>query len=555
MKKKNEFKSSKDIVKGILDGFKIDDSKNVVDWVLKNHIKTEENTFIHYNERKYLIDFMNDLTPKQSIMASAQVSKTVSMQIKALFMNYKGMNVAFSQPTQDLRDLLTKSKLNRIIENNDIFRNNVSGDLNIKTSFDKMLFLVYTFGNAQVGYSTDLNIYDEVSRSNPETIDMLKSRQLDSKFGWEWFISNPSVPNDLLHNTFIQSSQKHWAIKCQACSKHQILNYDGLYGYKGNINKETAQIHCQYCDFVIDPSQVINGQWVERFPGREIAGYWIHQLMRPTPTLEAQSKLVKDMIYEEKKNKSKFMNFYLGLPYSGSDVNIDRTLFMKNRVEPTRFKNYVCMGVDIGSATGHHYTIGSGDTIFKIGRAKDWAEIRQLMKEYEVQMCVVDNMPENGPAKEFQAEYPNMVWRGNYVANKSEQVIKYEEESGLVHIARNLVFDDMISSFSKGEYKFAFSEFDGMFDEYIDHWGTMSKIAEFDRWGNPTFKWEAPNGAWDHFAHSTLYYHIARHRLEELMPRFGITKSDDGEVYRDLLSSRDSEGFFGTKEGKNWLDL
>lgn len=61
------------------------------------------------------------------------------------------MNVAFSQPTQDLRDMLTKSKLNRMIENCDFLKNNISGDLNLKNAWNRMLFLVYTYGNASVG--------------------------------------------------------------------------------------------------------------------------------------------------------------------------------------------------------------------------------------------------------------------------------------------------------------------------------------------------------------------------------------------------------------------
>lgn len=554
-KKKFSITSTKDLMKAMVDGLKIDTSVNTVEWVLKNQIKTEDGLPISFDERRFLIDLINDDTPKQAVMSSAQVGKTVTAYIKALYMNFKGLNVALSQPTQDLRDMLTKSKLNRIIEANELFRHNVTGGLDMKTAWDRMLFLVYTYGNAQVGYTTDLNIYDEVSRSNPETISILKGRQLNSKYKHEIFISNPNVPNDLLHNTFLDSDQKHWAIKCQCCSKRQILNYDGLYGYKGNVNKETAQFHCQYCDGVLDPKTIIEGEWVARYQNRkDISGYWISQLMRPTHSLIEQQALVKEMLYEEKKSKATFMNMYLGMPYSGSEVQVDKALLMKNLTTPTKFKHYVTMGLDVGSATGHHFVIGSNGVVFKLGRAKDWKEVRKLINDYGVQILVCDNMPENGSAKELQAEYPNIVWRANYVGNKSEEQIRYDEETGLVNIARNLIFDNIVNDLNEGKYKFAFHRDDAEFNELCKHFGTLSKIAKFDSVGNPTFSWVAPEGAWDHYSHSFLYWTIAEHRLSELTPRFGIGKRDDGEFKTPIFEPRNMSHFDQNKP-ISWLDL
>lgn len=555
MAKKKGFTDTSDIFKSILSSLKVDNSKSVVEWILNNDIRTEDNLPVSYENHKYLIDFMNDLTPKQAIMASAQVGKSVSMYIKSLYMNFKGLNVAFSEPTADLRDLLTKSKLNRIIENSEIFRHNVTGGMDMKTAFDRMMFLVYTYGNAgAIGYTTDLNVYDEVSRSNPITIDMLKSRQLNSKHKMEWFISNPSAPHDLLHRTFLNSDQKYWFIKCDHCNHWQLLNYDGFLGFEGNVNKELKQFCCQKCKDVLSPESIINGKWVARYDNRDISGYHIHQLMRPTHSYEEQQNLVKELIYEEEKNKQSFYNMFLGLPYSGSDITVDPTLFKKNVVLENPSNELVCMGVDIGASTGHHYVIGSGKTVFALGRAKDWKEIRLLMKKYKVQMCTVDQNPENGPAREFQAEYPNMVWRANYVSNKMEEIIRYAEEDGLVHVARNIVFDNIINDLAKSEWKFAFSENDSMFNDFIKQFCTLSKIAKFDAYGNPTFSWSAPDGAWDHFAHAFLYYTVAYDRLDKMLPKFGIKASDD-EFVPEFSNPRNSHIFGNERKETNWLDL
>lgn len=552
-KKKTDFKSTGDIFKALASGLKVDKSENVVDWVLNNKIKTEDGYTIHYNERRYLVDLMNDMTPNQSIMASAQVSKTVSMFIKALYLNSTGKNTVISQPTQDLRDLLIKSKLNRIIENNEIFRHNVSGGLDMKTAFDRMLFLVYTFGNANVGYTVDVGIYDEVSRSNPQTIKMLKARQLDSKFKWSYYISNPFMPHDLLHNTFLNSDQKHWAIKPSCGCKRQILNWDGLAGYQGNVDRETRQFVCQYCRKVLEPQDIINGEWVKKFQNRENSGYWIHQMMRPTHTLEQQSAIVKEMMEEEESDKQNFWNFFMGLPYGGSEVNISKDLFMPHVISPFRTKQAVYMGLDIGGATGHHYVVGSGDTIFAVGVAKDWKEIRRVISDYAVNQFVLDQNPEYSNAVELQKEYPQNSFRCNFVGNRAKENIVYDDINGLVHVARNLVFDQYIQDIAEGKFKFAFHPEDSSFHHFMEQFCTLSKLNQLDGHGNPTFKWESPKGAWDHFAMAFIYSQVARHRLEQIMPNSKIHHSEANGT-GGTHQPRD-QYIREKEENDSWLDL
>lgn len=212
-KKKNEFKGSSDILKAMLDGMKGDTSTNVVDWILTNNFKTEDGHLISFTERPYLVQMLNDMSPTQAIMSGSQLGKTVNYYFKALYFNFTGKNVLFSEPTQDLRDALTKTKLNRLIEANELLRNNVRGDLNIKHVKDRVLHLTYTFGNAPVGITSDVNFYDEVSLSNTETVNQWTGRLMNSKFQYEYFVSNPQQPNDLLHNKFLDSNQNHWAIK------------------------------------------------------------------------------------------------------------------------------------------------------------------------------------------------------------------------------------------------------------------------------------------------------------------------------------------------------
>lgn len=192
-----------------------DTSKTFSEWILNNNIKTDKGTPYTFENRKYLIDIMNDFHPKIAIPSSAQVGKTVGFYLKSMYMNLQGLNVCFSEPTQDLGDMLTKTKLNPLIAHNPVFSSRVSsGNLQQKQIGDRFLYLVYTFGNLNVGFSSDINVYDEADRSNEKTLNLLKGRTLDSDYRYEWIISNPTVSDSYLDRIWKgdKCDQKHWSI-------------------------------------------------------------------------------------------------------------------------------------------------------------------------------------------------------------------------------------------------------------------------------------------------------------------------------------------------------
>lgn len=547
---KKETLNAKDIAKIIAGNLSSgDDGLSIVERIQKHGIRTEDNRPFDFKYRKFLIDYYNDLTPQQATRASAQVGKTVGLYVKGLFLAMDGMNVAFSEPTQDLRDMLTKTKLNRIVENNEYFSNVVSGGMDIKYVKKNIMYLIYTYGAAGgIGWSSDLNILDEVSRSNPEMIDRLKSRLLNSPFKWEWFVSNPNVSEDLLDRKWKASDQKHWAIQCNHCGKRQILNYDGLHGYKGNVCKERKIFVCQYCDLELSVESRIDGEWVKRFKDRDfISGYWIHQLQRYDCDIQ-------ELLYEEKKNMHTFKNMYLGEPYNGSDVTVDASTIKANLVSKIKPNSGIVAGIDVGNATGHHMTFMHDNKVFALHKAADFEEIEELLIKYNVEQAVIDYMPEYEGAKKLQSHFPNMVLRCRYLPNKSSKdaIINVDEQTGIVHVLKHIMFDNIIVGLARGDYKFAFNGNDKSLDEFCAHFSTLSKIPEIDGAGNPTYKWVAPDGSHDHYAHSFLYACVAQERLNSLKPVHGIYVPNEFEKSK---SSQSFEPEFEDMRKNDWETL
>lgn len=529
MKKKQAPLSASEMMKQLSANIKPKREQTLVEWIVENKIKTEDGLPFDFTKRKFLIDFYNDLSPQQAIRASSQLGKTVGMYVKCLYLGMeKKINILFSEPTQKLRDDLTKSKLNRLIEVNPIFRNNVSGDMNVKMVKNNVMFLEYTHGaGGGIGVTADLYVGDEVARSNPEKVDMFKSRLANSDYRWLWWISNPWLPSDLLDQKWQESDQLHWVIKCQSCARRQILNWDGLYGFKGNVCKERKIRVCQYCDKELSVESIIDGEWVKRFENRDIRGYWMHQLMRFNAD-------IKDMIRDESKNMAYFKNMVMGEPYSGSSIVVDHQLFKTNLAEVPRQKpvTNIVAGIDTGFISGHHIVLmdASTNTVFKLFKAKDFEEIENVLIDYGVEQWVIDSKPEYENAKRLQQNFPNMGMRCHYITSSTKDEVQYyDEDKGMVYIHRHIMFDNIINDLGAGKYKFAFRDNDKTFNEFCDHAATMSKIPDFDAAGNPIFKWTAPEHAADHYFHAMLYAVAAAQRLEEMRPNGYTYNADDAQ--------------------------
>jgi hypothetical protein len=553
--------SISDLTKTLAANLKKEEPLSTVEWIKKHRIKTEDGIPFDFEKRKFLVEFYNDMNPRQAIRASAQVGKTVGLYVKSLKIAMDmGLNILFSEPTMDLRDSLTKSKLNRLVEQNKIFKDVVSGDLNLKRIKDSNMFLSYTYGSAGgIGVSSDMNIYDEVSRSNPQMIDLFKSRLLNSEYGWEIWCSNPNVPEDLLDKKWKESDQKHWAIRCSHCGKRQILNYDGLEGgHKANVDKIRQCFVCQYCDRELAMQDRIDGEWVPKYKHRQndpyfISGYWIHQLMRHNCS-------VPELIAEEKKNLHTFNNMFLGRPYSGSSVSLNGELIKQHLDAPRHYDDDIVAGIDVGASQegsgGHHYIIASRNTIFAMGKARSFIELEEIMGRYGVQSAVIDYMPEYEGAKNFQSAFPNQVLRCRFLGNKTtkDQVINYEFEKGMVHVQKHIQFDNIVNDIAAGRYKFAFNSNDRLLEDFCRQCSTMSKIPELDSSGNPTYKWTAPENSADHFAMSLLYLSVAQDRLEMMKPINGYYNAEAG-YNKEFVQPQDGDFFNGEKSQKSWLDL
>lgn len=485
-------------------------NSNCYDWVLANHINTEKGVPLEFVQYKFLKAVYEDLSPVQVARKASQIGFSTMQIIKSLWLaRTRDYNIIYTLPTFADVGQFVPSKVNALISQNKILQEWTQDKDTINQKKVGKGFIYYrgTFsksgegkameGGVGIMFSSDLNCHDECDRSDQSVLEQYESRLQASQFRGRWYFSNPTVPHTLSQQIWEKSDQKHWFVKCSHCNKWQYLDY-----WK---NIKEGEFVCQYCGGFITDDDRKNGEWVRRFTGRDISGYWIPHLI--CPWISARK------IQEEEQNKSKqyFYNFVLGLPYIGSDITVNKDIILNNidKTEPNYQKNNV-MGVDSG--LHKYYVLGNKQGIFKVGMVENWKDVEDLINLYDVEMTVIDALPDLTEPRKLRDIYLGRIWLNYYKREvKKADFITWERKTHTVYSDRTKIIQQVIDELVSRKIRFQMEV--GELVEYINHWGSLYKLSEKDKMGIERDVWES-SGA-DHFIHATNYFRIALERSGE----------------------------------------
>lgn len=477
-------------------------------WVFQNQIRAEKGRIIEFSNHHFLKDIYDDMTPIQVARKSTQIGFTTMEILKSFhLMKFKDFNLIYTLPTFSDVFQLVPSKVNAIISNNPVLQDWTKDKDSILQKKIGKSFIYYrgTFAKgtekkkmeSAVGimFSSDLNIHDECDRSDQSILEQYESRLEASKYQGRWYFSNPTTPNTLSQRLFEQSDQKHWFVKC-GNGHWQYLDY-----WK---NIKDGKFVCEKCGKEITDQNRRDGQWVKKYSNREISGYWIPHLI--VPWISAKK------IEEEEKTKTKqyFYNFILGLPYIGSDIVVNRDIILKCiDLTKSNSQQHNVLGVDIGIKK--YYVLINNEGIFKIGVTKRWEDIEDLIKIYDIEMCVIDAMPDITEPRKIRDKYPGKVWLNFFKKEtKKADFISWDYKTHTVFADRTKIIQQTIDKFVNRATRIQVSIED--LSEFIKHWESLYKITEKDQMGIERDVWES--GGEDHFAFATVYAMIGMEKAE-----------------------------------------
>lgn len=465
-------------------------------------IKNEQGLKLDFKDHAFLWDIYSDMSPHQAIMKAAQIGFSTTAIIKSLWLAHtKKMDMIYTLPTYgDVHDFVT-SKVNRIIDQNPILQEWTKDKDTIeqKKVGDSIINYRGTWSErAALMISSDLNVHDEVDRSNLKVVDQYYSRLQHSKYHWQWLFSNPSVPEIGVHKLWNRSDQKHWFVTCDGCGKKQYLVMENILqkpdgdGYYFGCNKCKKELNRNI------------GEWIPRWSKvKDVSGYWISLLMAPWVTADTIKEL------ERTKPADYFANFVLGIPYTGSGNVVTKDVIMRNLTDAiNQQKGRIVIGVDPGSDI--RYIVGNNEGIFYYGQCKGYGELEQLMKRWDKAIMVIDSGGDLVASRELREKYKNRIFLAYYRQDrKNDEFFSWNDEEGSVTIDRNRTIQLVIDELTDRRIPIYGNETDWY--DYWVHWSHIYRVSEEDNLGQIRHKWQRSDR--DDWVHATVYWRAGMDRF------------------------------------------
>lgn len=479
---------------------KTDDKQyfSILQWITERGIVNEKGEPFDFYDRPWLIDILCDWNPNIAIMACAQVGKSVTFSVKALFaIKHIHFNIIYTMSSDSDVNEFVSSKFNKIVQaNSHEFEGMETDNVERKEFNDRFIFFKGTNSKtAAISTTADLLIHDEISRSDQNSIETYKSRTKASKYKGRWLFSNPGTERDELDLAFQKSDQKEWVITCPHCQNEHFLVFPD------SIDLVNKYYICKECKKPISDDVRRQGKWVEQNPGSKISGYHISHLMCCWITAE-------EIIEDSQGDPAYFNNFVLGKAYSPGDLSVSKTTILDLWTPKDLTTRNIYLGVDVGNIK--HYVVRSDKGLIKIGRFTKDSELDDIIDYWKPVSGVIDAMPNTTLSKYIVEKYPFM--RMSYFMENSNnpQLLVWWGEGdklGIVYSFRDRILDQFLTSMIEAKWLIGIPA-DEIFRLYIKHFETLRREKVVNNKGIERYIWESTTGE-DHFVFADLYSYLA----------------------------------------------
>jgi hypothetical protein len=288
-----------------------------------------------YNSPRLTLD-VDMVYRKMVFKCSRQVGKSVACGALAstLSITRKSFNTIICQPTDKQLGIFSAEILKRFNLDSVVTdywyrdpRKTVRQVKNVGYTTGSRILLsnIYNSVLSSRGASGDCIIIDEVQDIPEGHIVVVEKSSARSQYKIMIYSGTPKEPQNLLQKKWEKSTQNEWMVPCMSCGHwNGPLGGDGSDKKIKNIGKNG--LICDKCKKRIYPE---DGEWVSAFPGKEIDGYHINELM-----VEKDKSEWASLLYDLEDNPEvKVWNEILGISYSGEAFPIPQELVLK-RCDP-----------------------------------------------------------------------------------------------------------------------------------------------------------------------------------------------------------------------------
>lgn len=407
-------------------------------WVQTSGIKVDHRPF-SFDDHRYLIPMYMDRAKEIILMKSAQMGATIWVLLRLLhFTMNNPAKACFFFPTQDALNDLSKDRMSPLIDSNEQLKAAVQSSDTLgykKVGESSALYLRHLGGIASKDSTPfDMIAFDEVRLLNAADISQARERISHSSYKYVLQVSTAGYPNADVHKQFLRGTQNYWHSKCN-CPEGVILS-EVFPDCIAVTDKETYYI-CPRCRTRIKDPQ--NGHFIPHNPGAAVQSYHIHQMLSRFITAAE----IWDA-FQTTSNVKEFYNAKLGRPYVDEEarpVTDDDLMACENTDIQWQGKDTHCaMGVDQMGGNNyvviakrmpggkkrivHYEIIDNQNSIYweAESRVTPFKRLYQLMKDYEVDLCIIDAMPNANEAMEFARAHHKRVFVAWYIEQQREVV-------------------------------------------------------------------------------------------------------------------------------------
>ena len=487
------------------------------EWVETNAIilDGEPLTFVKH---EYLIEPYTEDHPFTVEEKASQMGLTslrmLTVMYRAKHRHYRGILYYFPTKT-DVIDF-SKTRILPLIEENQETMGNWIQETN-STTVKRLwnTFLYFRGMNSTVGLKStpaDFIVFDELDEALEDRMVMALKRMSHSQYKEIAMLSNPTLPDYGINKQFQRTDQRYWLLKCPKCNEYTCME-DTFPECIVEWNGKVVRL-CQSCrDAELNPSI---GEWVAKRPAiTEIRGRHYSQLFS---AFVSPQEILDE--FRTTTHMKHFQNLVIGVPYVEAEnrLSIQQVLSLCSDDGIASSDNGPCsMGVDQMSKS-LHVTIGKrvpnkAGKIIHIGIYKDWKELDGLMKNFNVNRCVCDAMPEIRNARSFADKYKGRVFL-NFYREHQRGSYKWDEENVTVMCNRTESLDASHHEMQEGMIILP-KECD-IVKTFAEHLHNVGKdLEENEETGSKRYVYKKLGE--DHFRHSFNYECMARQYQVDLV--------------------------------------
>jgi Phage terminase large subunit gpA, ATPase domain/Terminase large subunit gpA, endonuclease domain len=394
-----------------------------------------------------------------------------------------------------------------------------------------------------------LDEYDTLNQKNIPDAERRLSGPLSK--GLIRRVGVPSLPQFGIGEQYDLSDRRKWLVQC-GCGhlSDDAETHDALVTPRGrgwqeldfwrSIDQERGIVVCAGC---AEPLDVAKGRWVAQNPSSGVIGFHVWRALVPNTRLtELVAASRKTAPYEVEA----FINKDLGRPYAAKEARLTpedlaaatRDYFL---VPGYAGPNPVTAGVDVASERALNVRIsellpeGQKRALF-IGEAQSFDELALLLERYQVNMAVVDHLPETRLARKVAEMRPGRVYLCSYASQQQMDVLKLDEEQRRVSVRRVEAIDYAVEQVRRQKNELPVNVPEG----YVAHLTAVIRRVEVDELNRVTVRWIATRP--DDYLQAEVYDCVAeavwaiRQQLDEAQREHFTTLDEHLEFSRSNVT-------------------